>query len=175
MPLPQLRSPLARALVPVGAGLVVLGVIALATWGSAVYVANHEDPPETFVPGEIELGGVKNLADLVEDDGPILLPGLDTTSGRHSLVVDHQASSDADGWRVYMAYPADRDESCYVVQVRQSAMFTDCKGRTLDVTQLADPPRGVFPFLENNRTRLSIDLGGFSSTPETTTSTTTAT
>jgi hypothetical protein len=64
-----------------------------------------------------------------------------------------------DGWRVYWAYPADRDPTCIVEQVEGTRQFTDCDGRTIDVSELAPPDEGVFPRVED-RTTLVIDLRG---------------
>ena len=71
-------------------------------------------------------------------------------------VLDHQGANPAEGWRVYWAYPADRDASCAVRQVQGTARFIDCEDRELDVTELA-PGEGVRPIVENRR-RLSLDL-----------------
>jgi len=170
--LPELRTPLARAVVPVLAGLGVIALIALATWGAAYVVARREDPPEQFVPTVIELGSVESRAENVAEDGPILLPGLDTISGQHSIVIDHPLdASPADGWKVYMAHPADQPETCGVTQVKGTAQFTDCLGRTIDVTELAAPPEHVNPVIENRKT-LTINLRGFASEPITTSPTT---
>jgi hypothetical protein len=57
---------------------------------------------------------------------------------------------------VFYAFPADRDRSCAVEQVRGTDQFTDCEGRTLAVTDLTPPP-GVFPVVEDRET-LYIDL-----------------
>ena len=74
-------------------------------------------------------------------------------------MVDHTGDVPADGWRIFWAYPADRDASCVVTQVRGTRQFTDCDGRTIDVTELAPPDAGVFPRVED-RTRLVLDLRG---------------
>ena len=39
VPLPQLRSPVARAVVPVLAGAALIAVIGLFTWGAASFIA----------------------------------------------------------------------------------------------------------------------------------------
>jgi hypothetical protein len=152
-----LRSPLARAVVPVVGGIVVLGLIFLATWGIAAFISRGgAESTERLAPSTFSAGSVEARAESIEEDGPLLFPGLNTTSGERTLVVDHNGDDPTRGWIVYWAYPADRDASCAVEQVRGTATFTDCEGRQLDVSELA-PPVGVYPIVENQRT-LTIDL-----------------
>ncbi len=154
---PRLRSPLARAVLPVVGGAAVIALIFLATWGIAAIISRGgAEQTERLAPTTFELGSVDARAESIAEDGPLLFPGLDTTTGARTLVVDHTGDDPAAGWKVYWAYPADRDATCHVEQVRGTASFTDCAGRTLDVTDLALPP-GVFPVVSNSRT-LSIDL-----------------
>lgn len=158
--LPQLRSPVARAVVPVLAGAALIAVIGLFTWGVAAYISHGDAPTsERLAPSTLQLGDVGSRAETIRRDGPLLIPGLNTTIGERSIVVNHAGSIDAQGWEVYWAYPADRDGSCAVEQVRGTATFTDCDGRTIDVTDLAPPTNDVRPVVENQRT-LIIDLRG---------------
>ena len=96
---------------------------------------------------------------IVEDDGPILFPGLNTTSGERTLVLDHQGDDPTRGWQIFYAYPAGRDASCPVEQVVGTRDFIDCDGNTIDVSELSPPESGVNPVVENQRT-LIIDLSG---------------
>ena len=154
---PRLRSPLARAVVPVLGGAAVIALIFLATWGIAVFISRGgADSTERLAPSTFELGSVEARAASIAEDGPLLFPGLNTTSGARTLVVDHTGDDAAAGWRVYWAYPVDRDPTCAVEQERGTSTFVDCDGRRIDVTDLA-PPDGVFPVVSNDRT-LSIDL-----------------
>ena len=154
---PRLRSPLARAVVPVVGGAAVIGLIFLATWGIAAFMSRGgAESTERLAPTTFELGSVEARAASIAADGPLLFPGLNTTSGARTLVVDHTGDDDGAGWRVYWAYPADRDASCAVEQEPGTRAFTDCEDRQLDVSELA-PPEGVFPVVSNDRT-LSIDL-----------------
>ena len=150
----RLRSPLARAVVPVLGGALVIALIMLATWGIAALLKEH--PSERLAPSTFTVGGVEGLADEIADHGPLLFPGLNTTTGERTLVLDHQGEDATRGWRVFWAYPADRDSTCAVTQVQGTPMFTDCDGRHLDVSDLA-PPTDVHPVVENRKT-LSIDL-----------------
>lgn len=164
---PRLRSPLARAILPVLGGSAVIALIFLATWGIAAYIARGgAEQTERLAPTTFELGGVDARAESIAEDGPLLFPGLDTATGTRTLVVDHTGDDPAAGWRVFWAYPADRDASCPVDQVRGTATFTDCDGRTIDVSELT-PPVGVFPVVSNSRS-LSIDLRAAVTGPSTT-------
>ena len=161
----KLRSPLTRALLPNLGGLVVLGLIGLMLWGFAAYISRGDAATsDRLAPSNLRVGSVTNVADEIVDKGPILFPGLGTTEGERTIVLDHNGDDPAIGWVVYYAYPAGGDESCVVEQVRNDAgegtrKFTDCNGNTIDVSELSPPPQGVNPVVENQRL-LSIDLSG---------------
>ncbi|MGH9133289.1 MAG: hypothetical protein ACRDZZ_05075, partial [Ilumatobacteraceae bacterium] len=114
---------------------------------------------ERLAPSTFTLGSVESVAEEIVENGPLLIPGLNTTVGERSIVVDHAGSIASQGWAIYWAYPADRDWSCPVEQVRGTATFTDCDGRTIEVADLAPPTDDVRPIVENQRT-LIIDLRG---------------
>ena len=155
----RLRSPLARAVVPVAGGIAVIALILLATWGIAAFIsAGGPDSTGRLAPETFPVGGVEARAAAIADDGPLIFPGLDTTSGERTLVLDHGGADATSGWRVYWAYPDGSEPSCVVQQVRGTREFLDCDGRRLDVTALA-PADGVRPIVEN-RTRLILDLRG---------------
>lgn len=154
----RLRSPLARAVVPVLGGLAVLALIAVATWLIAAAISGGAaETTERLAPPTLDLGSVVERAEDVAANGPLLLPGLNTTSGERSLVLFHEGRDPASGWIVYYAYPDDRGADCTVEQVQGTASFIDCDGRTLDVADLAPPESGVRPIVEN-RERLLLDL-----------------
>ncbi len=161
----KLRSPLTRALLPNLGGLAVLGLIGLMLWGFAAYISRGDAPTsDRLAPSNLRVGSVTNVADEIVDKGPILFPGLGTTEGERTIVLDHTGDDPAIGWVVYYAYPAGGDESCVVEQVRNddgdgTRKFTDCDGNTIDVSELSPPPPGVNPVVENQRL-LSIDLSG---------------
>ncbi len=166
--LPELRSPFARAVVPVLGGLVVLAAIAAFTWAIAGYISRGgSEASERIAPTTFTIGDVERLAEAVAEDGPLLFPELGTAIGTRSIVVDHTGDVPADNWRVYWAYPADRDPACVVEQVVGTRRFVDCDGRTIDVEELAPPDVGVAPRVEN-RTTLIVDLRAARSAPTTT-------
>lgn len=149
---PRLRSPFARAVVPVVGGMAVIAAIFGATW----LVAMRVDQPTALAPSTFTVGSVEARAQSIADDGPILLPGLDTTTGERTIVLNHTGDDPTAGWKLFWAYPADRDDTCGVEQIRGTSGFTDCDGRRIDVTDLA-PAAGALPIVENSET-LTIDL-----------------
>ena len=145
---------------PVLGGIVVFAMMAGLTWAIASYISGGESgTTERIAPSSFTIGRVENLAESVAEDGPLLFPELGTAIGTRSIVVDHEGAVPTDGWRVYWAYPADRDSTCVVEQVVGTSEFVDCDGRTLDVTQLSPPDEGVFPSVQD-RTTLIVDLRG---------------
>lgn len=160
MPLPELRTPFARAVAPVLGGIVVLALIAGFTWAIAAFISRGgADGTERLAPSTFTVGGVEALAEEVDERGPLLFPELGTSIGTRSIVVDHTGSTPIDGWRVYWAYPADRPPTCVVEQVPDTSDFVDCDGRTLDVSELSPPDAGVVPRVQD-RTTLIVDLRG---------------
>ena len=160
VPLPQLRSPLARAVVPVFGGAALIALIGVFTWVMAMVISdNSEGTSERLAPSTFTIGDVDTLSESIAADGPLLFPELGTAIGTRSIVVDHTGDVAADGWRVYWAYPADRPTTCVVEQVVGTRTFQDCEGRVIDVTELAPPDAGVFPRVDD-RTTLVIDLRG---------------
>lgn len=164
--MPELRSPFARAVMPVLGGILLFALIGGVTWGIAAYISGSgTDATERLAPSTFEIGNVVSLAETVAEDGPLLFPELGTAIGTRSIVVDHTGGTPEDGWRVYWAYPADRDATCVVEQVPGTAEFIDCDGRTIDVSELSPPDRGVFPTVRD-RTTLLIDLRGVTLTTD---------
>lgn len=149
---------------PVLGGALVFVAIAGFTWAIAAYISDGDTATsDRLAPSTFTIGRVDSLAETVAEDGPLLFPELGTAIGTRSIVVDHEGAVAADGWRVYWAYPADRDPTCVVEQVIGTSEFVDCDGRTIDVTALSPPDEGVFPTVQD-RTTLIIDLRGATST-----------
>jgi len=77
----KLRSPLARALVPVLGGIAFFVALALITWAIAAWISGGgADVTERLAPSRLEVGSAQNAAGIVEADGPIILPGLRCTN-----------------------------------------------------------------------------------------------
>lgn len=138
-----------------GAGLLLL--IFGATWAIAAWISRGgADSTERLAPTTFSVGDVASVAETIDDSGPVLFPGLNTTSGERTLVLHHTGDDPTRAWKVYWAFPADGDPSCGVEQVRNSDRFTDCNGREIGVDDLA-APTGVCPVVDN-REDLSINL-----------------
>ena len=159
------RSPFLRAVLPNIGGLIVIGLIGLLLWGFAAYISRGDaGTSDRLAPSNLRIGSVTNVADEIVAKGPILFPGLGTTDGERTVVLDHTGDDPTVGWVVYYAYPAGEDPSCAVEQVRDAdgdgtREFVDCNGIAIDVSELSPPPAGVNPVVENQQ-MLSIDLSG---------------
>ena len=151
----RLRSPIARAIVPVIGGIAVLAAMFGVTWVMAEIATDRraERAPRT---GTFVVGPVDDIAATIAERGPILYPDLRDATGTRSIVIAHFGDDPARGWQVYYAYPIDRGSTCAVTQVPDTDDFLDCNGRTIDVRDLAPPP-DVRPIVEG-RTTLLIDL-----------------
>ncbi|MFK8023494.1 MAG: hypothetical protein AB8G26_05970 [Ilumatobacter sp.] len=159
--MPELRSPVARALAPIVGGIAFFVALGLVTWGIAAFISSgSSEPTENLAPPRLELGAVANRANDVAEDGPLLFAELSTITGQRSLVLDHEGDDPASGWRLYYAFPPGRPD-CPVSQVRGTATFVDCDGEELDVTELSPPTDPVRPVVEDER-RLYLDLRAFS-------------
>lgn len=159
---PRLRSPLARALVPVLGGIAFFVVFFAGLWVVATVINDRATPTSNVANKVFEVGKVESMAKAVAEDGPLLFPDLKSPDGVRSIVLDHTGADIAKGWRVYYGYPEDLDASCLVTHQQGTRTFTDCNGRTLSVDQL-EKPANVRPIVENRKT-LYIDLRGISAT-----------
>lgn len=151
----RLRSPIARAVVPVIGGIAVLAAMFGVTWVMAE-IATERRSERTPRTGTFVVGRVDDIAATIAERGPILYPDLRDATGSRSIVIAHFGDDPTRGWQVYYAYPVDRDPTCAVTQVPETDDFSDCDGRTIDVRDLA-PPSDVRPIVEG-RTTLLIDL-----------------
>jgi hypothetical protein len=155
---PQLRSPLARAVVPVAGGIAFFAVIALILWGIAALVSrNGSGATANLASTVFRPGSVERYAAIIDEDGPVLFPDLLGTDGDKSIVLDHSGTDPMHNWSIYLGHPADRPITCKVTQVRHTSRFTDCDGRTIEVGQLARPPQGVAPVVSADGI-LTLDL-----------------
>ena len=152
----RLRSPLARAVLPIVGGILFFAVLFGLTWLMAAFATDRTE--RQVVPGNrtFVVGQVTDVAKSIAKNGPILYPDLRDVNGKRSIVIEHNGTDPLKGWQVYYAYPADRSSECLVAQVKQSHTFTDCEGRILQVDQL-QKPSDVTPIVEGQRTLL-IDL-----------------
>ena len=158
---PRLRSPLARAVVPVLGGIAFIALFFGGLWLAAISINNRADEGSRVANKVFEVGKVDRLARAVAEDGPILFPDLRSPDGVRSVVLDHIGTDAARGWQAYYAYPADRDATCLVTHVQGTRTFRDCDGRTIRVGQLTASAH-VRPIVENRKT-LYLDLRGVTS------------
>ncbi len=152
----RLRSPLARAVLPIFGGVAFFAALFGITWLVASSVTDHTATVQNLGRRTFVVGRVSDIAKSVAANGPVLYPDLRDSSGTRSIVIDHTGNDDALGWQVYYAFPADRNAQCLVTQVEKSRMFSDCEGRSITVDQLKLPD-DVRPIVEN-KTTLLIDM-----------------
>lgn len=122
----------------------------------AVYITNHRDVKTESGAGTFVVGSVVDVAESVAQDGPVMYPDLRDSNGTRSIVIEHFGDEPTKGWQVYFAYPADKDPTCLVTQIKRTHTFVDCDGRTVNSDQLQPPP-DARPIVENGTTLL-IDL-----------------
>ena len=163
---PELRTPFARAVVPVLAGIGFFVVLGLFTWGIAALISGDDAQTDRLAPATADIGNTKTYATIIAEDGPIILPDLLEASGRRTIVLDHTGDDPEANWKIYMAYPADGEVTCKVTQIELTRTFTDCDGRTIDVEDLALPPAGVRPIVYPDG-GLTLDLLPDSAEPTT--------
>ena len=154
----RLRSPLARAVLPVAGGLLFFAVLFGVTWLMATFATERSERQVVQGARTFVVGQVTDIAESIAKNGPILYPDLRDVNGKRSIVIEHYGTDPLKGWQVYYAYPADKSSDCLVSQIQQSHVFTDCDGRTLKSNQL-QKPSDVTPIIEA-RSTLLIDLQG---------------
>ena len=152
----RLRSPFARAVLPIIGGVAFFAALFGITWLVASSITDHSATVQNTSRRTFVVGSVSDIAKSVAANGPVLYPDLRDSSGTRSIVIDHTGSDDALGWQVYYAFPADRNAQCLVTQIERSRTFSDCEGRSITVNQLKLPD-DVRPIVEN-RTTLLIDM-----------------
>ena len=168
---PQLKSPLARAVVPVAAGIGFFALLAGFMWGIAALSTRGEaQTSDLLAQRTFQPGPAKIWASSIKQDGPILFADLADTDGNKTVVLDHTGQDPLKNWVLYFAHPADRPITCKVVQLEFTRTFTDCEGRTLDVEQLAPPPDGIGPVVSTDG-YLALDLTPTATTDRSTPST----
>lgn len=151
---------MARAVVPVALGIVAFAIGAGLLWLMAAYMADNPDQTSNDVrANEWTVGDVRNLSAVVDENGPLLFRQPGTTDNEHTLDIDHSGDDPADGWRIYGAYPVDRDADCPVSQVPDERDFRDCEDRLISVTQLGPPTVDVIPRVDDSTT-LVVDFAG---------------
>jgi hypothetical protein len=139
-------------------GIGFFAVMGLILWGIAHLIANNGSSTTANLASNVfRPGSVERYAEIIDADGPVLFPDLLGTDGDKSIVLDHEGVNPMQGWVIYLGHPADKPIACKVTQVQRTKSFTDCDGRTIDVTELAHPPQGVAPVVSADGI-LTLDL-----------------
>jgi hypothetical protein len=109
----RLRSPLARAVVPVLGGVAFLAVLGLVLWGIAVLVSHHADPSDVHLgSNEFVLERLDKKVKVIAAEGPLLFPGLVGPAERQPIGVWHEGDATTSGWQVFSLVPEGGAPSC---------------------------------------------------------------
>jgi len=147
----------ARAVVPVLAGLGVLVLLFGFLWLIAVVVTRNADDADRRIGADVfEVGRVDRLADSVEANGPILFPNLSGPAGERPVGLVHDGATDFEGWRVFSLQPPANAPDCLVSLDRETKELVDCKGVTFTPDELPDAERVVVLIDEGGT--LTLDL-----------------
>ena len=120
---------MARAVVPVLAGLAVLALLFGFLWLIAVVVTRNADDADRRIGADVfEVGRVDRLADSVEASGPILFPNLSGPAGERPVGLVHDGATDFEGWRVFSLLPTANASGCLVSLDRETKELVDCAG-----------------------------------------------
>lgn len=157
MKFPEMRTPFARAVVPVAAGIGFFVVLGFVLWGVAAYIAD-KGPDVNLGRSEFTVGRVDQVSDAVSKNGPLLFQGLKGDQADRSLIVDHQGGNDLEGWAIYQAIPKDKPDTCFVSQQPKTRIFTDCDGRVVSVADLRLASGVIISFPDHQY--LSLTLPG---------------
>ena len=141
----RLRSPLARAVVPLAAGLAFFAVLFGVPWLFADRATDNRKREVRSGDYTFRVGPVDDIAEIIERDGPILYPDLRDTTYQRSVVVDHTGDEPSRGWQVYYAYPADRSPECLVThtskerEISLTARIAPCPSKSFIDQWMRDP------------------------------------
>ncbi len=154
----RLRSPVARAVVPVLAGLGVIAALFGVLWIVAVVITSNADTVQPRSGSQVfAVGRVDRLADSVAASGPILFPDLVGPAGQRPVGLAHDGTTDFDGWRVFSLRPTGNAADCLVQLDRQTKKLVDCDGRSYAVDQLPPADR-VRVIVDRDDGTLTLDL-----------------
>lgn len=151
---PRLKSPVARAVVPVAAGILFFAALFGITYLIAALVSGKGESVK-LGDNEFTIGRVDIAAARIQKYGPLLYADLKGTRGERAIVVDHDASfPDTEGWAVYFAYRADSGPSCLISINQQTEALQDCFGGPVTVADLqrAEPTAEVVVEMGNKPT-----------------------
>ena len=146
-----------RAVVPVLAGVVVIGAFFGLLWLIAVVATNHANETNRRARTDVfEVGRVDRLADSVARNGPMLFPNLVGPAGERPVGLTHDGPSDFEGWRVFSLRPRGDASGCLVHIDRATKALVDCQGRVVAPDDLAEADRVEVVIADDGT--LSLDL-----------------
>jgi hypothetical protein len=154
----RLRSPLARAVVPVLGGVAFLALLGLVLWGVAALVSHNADPNDVHLGSdEFVLKSLKAKAEHIAEDGPLLFPGLVGPAERQPIGIWHDGDVTTSGWRVFSLVPAGGPAQCVLQLDRndRSALVDPCTNARYPADGSTLPPVNSHVDLDGN---LVVDL-----------------
>jgi hypothetical protein len=155
---PPLRSPVARAVVPIVAGVVFLALLFGILWIAAVILSRNADDLDVRLGDDVfAVGRIDRLADEIAERGPLLFPGLVGPAGERPVGLDHTEGNDAQGWRVFSLVPPGAPADCLVSQDPTTGALADCEGRSVAVADLPTPD-DVVVIIDADTGQLVLDL-----------------
>ncbi len=158
MPPPPLRSPVSRAVVPVVAGAAFIALLLGVLWIAALILSRNADDFDVRLGDDVfKVGRVDDVADEIEDRGPLLFPGLIGPAGRRPVGLNHDGVNDFQGWQVFSLRPRGAPASCLVSLDQETRTLTDCDGNPVVAADLPVPD-DVLLVIEADSGRLTLDL-----------------
>lgn len=151
---PRLKSPVARAVVPVFGGILFFAALFGVTYLIAVLVSGDSEGIR-IGDKQFTIGRADVAAERIRRYGPLLYADLKGTEGEQAIVVNHDETlPDTEGWSVYFAYRADRGPSCLISVNQETQRLQDCDGKPVGVEDLkpASPDAEVVVELGNKPT-----------------------
>jgi len=152
------RSTFAQAVVPVLAGIVVLGVLALALWGIAAWASHNAGSGKLDVNlGDdfFNAGSARKRAAEIGERGPALFPGL-LKADEGYIVLAHVGTDPLNGWRAFSAVREGVDVRCAVQWQPDTNKFVDPCTKTTYPADGQGLPQ--FEVLLNTKQELLVDL-----------------
>lgn len=128
MPIAERTQPNPRhaILVALGALAGLLAIVFLVTRLGSLGSGGTEIPIQLGEP-VFRPGNVNDLADVIDTEGPILLP--DVSGGDRDVVINHLSDDPSEGWVVFAARGLTSPRDCFVEWQPDSSLFVDsCDG-----------------------------------------------
>jgi len=169
-PAPKLKSPLARAVVPVAAGIAFFAALFGVTYLIAAVISDNTEGIR-IGDREFEIGRADIAAERIAKYGPLLYADLKGTEGEQAIVVDHDPNAiDTEGWSIYFAYLASSGPECLVAIDKDTQRLQDCDGNAVTSDQLQPAaPEAEIVVETGNKPTVKIRFAAAQVVPTTTT------